>query len=118
MHPKQWAKVLGLVDSNGQPIVRLGMVQAGPPMSLMGRPVILTSAISVNVTRGSTGSTSNIYYGPPEKLYLGVRNGLRFDVTDQVNWASYAMDMRVVGRFGFAVAVPGAWTKLVGGTVD
>ena len=116
MHPAIFASVVGMVDSNGQPIFQYANVPGAPYGSILGRPVMPTSALSVDITRGATGSTGNIYFGPPQKLIFGIRRGFRWDVTDQVNWATDQFDMRLMGRFGFTVATPAAFAKIVGCT--
>lgn len=116
MHPAIFASIIGLTDTNGQPIVQLMNVPGTIQERLLGYPVYLTSALSITITRGATGNTGNVYFGPMQKLLLGVRRGLQWDVTDQVNWATDQIDCRMIGRFGFTVATPGVFSKIVGGT--
>lgn len=112
MHPLIYGEAIKLADTAGLPI--FGAQSGNPFATLFGRPVKTTTVISTDTTRGSTGSTSNIYFGPPNKIVLGRRNDFRWDVTDQANWGSYQMDMRMVGRFGSTIANPAAFTKIVG----
>lgn len=114
MHPLVFGKSLRMVDSNGQPILLTNRATEAPAWTILGRPVISSSVISVNTTRGATGSTSNIYFGDPKRLLFGTRRGLEWAVSEHVRFANYEVAMRLVGRFGFAVGVPKAWTKLVG----
>jgi len=116
MHRKIFATVVGLLDSQNRPIFQPA-VERGSPGTILGFPVYTTSAIATNVTRGATGSTSNVYFGDPRRLIFGDRRGLRFDVTEQgPGWQFFQVDMRMVGRFGFTVATPGAFSKIVGCT--
>ena len=110
MSPAVWGKVLGMVDSNGQPIVKLMSVEDSPKNTILGRPVIVSNRLS-SYTVGSD-ATGNIYYGPLKALTFGSRAGMSWEVTDQVHWANYQMDARLVARFGYVVGVPAAWTKL------
>lgn len=112
--PEVFGALEGMVDSNGQPIVRYGQVQEGLVRNLLGFPVESVSSLSVTITRGATGGTSNLYFGPPITIIIGDRNGMSFDVSDAPNWATYQLDMRLVKRTGIVVGVPTAWTKLVG----
>ena len=117
MNPKIFATIVGLVDSNGQPIFQYANVPGQVPFQLLGFPCYLTTAASVDITRGSTASTGNIYFGDPRKLVFGDRTAMRFEVSDQVNWATDQIDARMIGRWGFTVGTPAAWTKLVGATL-
>ena len=117
MNPKIFATVVGLVDTTGQPIFQYANVPGAPYKTILGFPVYLTSALSVDITRGSSGSTGNVYFGDPRNLIFGDRMALRFEVTDQVGWDHDRIDARMIGRWGFTVANAGAWTKLVGGTL-
>lgn len=116
MHRKIFATIVGMVDSNGRPIFQPA-VDVGSPGSILGFPLSTTSSIATNTTRGATGNTSNIYFGNPLKLIFGDRQTLVWDVTDTgPNWDKYMVDMRMVGRFGFTVATPAAFSKIVGCT--
>lgn len=116
MHPQIFATVVNLVDSNGQPIFQYANVPGSSQMTILGYPVHLTSALSVAITRGSTGNTGNVYFGDPRKLIYGVKMDMRFEVTDQASWATDEFDCRMIGRWGYTVATPAAWSKLVGAT--
>lgn len=114
MHPTIFGTIVALADTTGQAIFQYANVPNTPPERVLGWPVYMSSALSVAITRGSTGSTGNVYFGPMKKLLLGVRKGLAWSVTDQVNWATDSIDCRMIGRFGFTVGTPGAFTRLVG----
>ena len=116
MSPKIFATVVGLVDSNGQPIFQYANVPGMARREILGYPVYLTNALSTTITRGSTGNTGNIYFGNPANLIFGDRLGMRWDVTDAVNWGTGQIDMRLLCRHGFTVGRPAAWTKIVGCT--
>jgi len=114
MSPKIFATVVGLVDTSGQPIFQYANVPGSYAKTILGFPVFATNVLSTDITRGTTGSTGNIYFGDPRKLIFGDRSGLRFEVTDQVGWANDQIDARMIGRWGFTIATPASWTKLVG----
>jgi len=112
--PSVYAKILGLVDNNGQPIVRLGTVEGQPNNTLFGRPIIVSSALAQVTLGAGTNSVGGLYYGLMSSLMFGTRQGMRWDVSDQVNWAKYQADARMVGRFGYVVGVPTAWVRNLG----
>lgn len=114
MAPAVWSTIVALADTTGQAIFQYAAVPNTPPERILGFPVYLCSPLSVAITRGSTGNTGNVYFGPMKKLLLGVRKGLAWSVTDQVNWATDSIDCRMIGRFGFTVGTPGAFTRIVG----
>jgi HK97 family phage major capsid protein len=116
MSPELFGKIIGMVDSNGQPIVQYGRVPNEIMPQILGFPVELLSTLDIAITRGSTGNTANAYFGPPTTVLFGDRMGVRWDVSDAPNWATYEMDARLVKRTGIVVGVPTAWTKLVGST--
>jgi HK97 family phage major capsid protein len=112
--PGVYAKIIGLVDNNGQPIVRLGTVEGQPNNTLFGRPMIISSAL-VNVTLGTgTNSVGGLYYGQMNQLAFGTRQGFRWDVSEHVSFSTYQAQARMVGRFGYVVGVPTAWVRNLG----
>lgn len=112
--PGVYAQIIGLTDTNGQPIVRLGTVEGQPNNTLFGRPIVVSNRLPATTIGAGTASVGGLYYGSPSALLFGVRQGMRWDVTDQVNWAKYQADARMVGRFGYVVGVPTAWVKQTG----
>jgi HK97 family phage major capsid protein len=112
--PAVYAQILGLTDTNGQPVVRLGTVEGQPNNTLFGRPIIVTNRLPKTTVGAGTVSVGGLYYGSPSALLFGNRQGMRWDVSDQVNWAKYQADARMVGRFGYVVGVPTAWVRQTG----
>jgi len=112
--PAVYAAILGLTDTNGQPVVRLGTVEGQPNNTLFGRPIIVSNRLAKTTVGAGTVSVGSLYYGSPSALLFGIRQGMRWDVSDQVNWAKYQADARMVGRFGYVVGVPTAWVKQTG----
>jgi HK97 family phage major capsid protein len=112
--PAVYAKIIGLIDTNGQPVVRLGTVEGQPNQTLFGRPIIVSARLPKVTLGAGTNSVGGLYYGPMSSLLFGTRQGMRWDVTDQVNWAKYQADARMVGRFGYVVGVPTAWVRNLG----
>jgi len=112
--PGVYAKIIGLVDNNGQPVVRLGTVEGQPNQTLFGRPIIVSARLPLTTLGAGTNSVGGLYYGDMGALLFGTRQGMRWDVSDQVNWAKYQADARMVGRFGYVVGVPTAWVRNLG----
>jgi len=110
--PAMMREVVNLTDSQGQPIFQYANVQGSPYPTILGRPVYLTNVLTTSALGGV--AAGNFYFGDPMTLLLGTNTDMRWDVSDAPNWATYQLDMRLVGRFGGAVGVPSAWTKLVG----
>lgn len=116
MSPELFGAIVGMTDTNGQPVVQFGRVPNEIVPQILGFPVEVVSSLSVAITRGSTGNTANAYFGPPNTVLFGDRMGIRWDVSDAPNWATYEIDARLIKRTGIVTGVPTAWTKLVGGT--
>jgi HK97 family phage major capsid protein len=115
MDKKGYTEILQLVDGNSQPLIQFQQgLQANPPMTLFGREIIVSGALSGagDTLDDTTNANSTILFGTLQNVVAGTRQGLSWDVTDQVSWASYQMDARLVGRFGGVVGVPAAWTAL------
>lgn len=116
--PKGYATILGLADSTGQPIVKDIGREGAPAGTLLGRPVLFSarwggtpSGVTATLD-DSTNTNTKIIYGVPSSLLFGTRTGFRWDVTDQVNWATFQMDARLVGRFAMIVGVPANFSRL------
>lgn len=116
--PKGYAAMIGLADSTGQPIIKFGDTATAPAGTVLGRPIVLSArfggtASGVTATLDdATNANSRIIYGVPSSLLFGTRTGMRWDVTDQVGWANYQMDARLIGRFGMIVGVPSNFARL------
>lgn len=109
MNPQIFGNIVGLTDTNGQPIFQYANVQNSPYPTILGRPVYLSNVLTVALTVGGVSSCGTIFFGDPRTLVFGEHTGMRFDVTDQVNWATGQFDMRLIGRWGFVVGLPAAW---------
>ena len=112
--PQVFGKIMAMVDTNGAPIVRLGSVAGEPSNVLFGRPLVVSNRMVPTTVGAGTVSVGNLYFGSPSALVFGVRQNMKWEVTDQVSWANYRADARMIGRFGFAVGVPAAWTRQFG----
>lgn len=110
-----YAQIIGLVDSEGRPIVQWNTNEPAnaPAGTVLGRPIIVSGRVGGSATLDdSTNTKTKILFGPLRYFLAGTRMGMRWDVTDQVNWAKFQVDARLVGRFGGNVSVPSAFTYL------
>lgn len=118
MSPKGYAVVFGLTDTTGQPVIKFADTATAPAGTLLGRPIILSARFGgtpsgVTATLDdTTNANTKIIYGVPTSLLCGTRMGLRWDVTDQVNWGTFSVDARLVGRFAMIVGVPTDFSRL------
>lgn len=113
-HPKAWLNVVGLVDSSGAPIFQFANVPNAAPNRLLGYPVELSSVINTNRTVGSTGGTSNIYYGPMSKIIFGDLTGMAFDTDPYGLFTTAQTRVRVIKRTGIAIPVGTFFSYLKG----
>ena len=116
--PKGYSQIMALVDTTGQPIIRFADTEQAPAGTLIGRPILLSARFggapgTVTATLDdSTNANTKIIYGVPSSVLFGTRMGMRWDVTDQVNWSNFQMDARLCGRFSSVVGVPANFARL------
>lgn len=109
--PEMMAKIIGLVDSQGMPIVQFGNVPNQFAGSILGFPIEIHSVISAARTWGTGTTLSHLYFGPPRSIVIGDRVGMAWDTSDSVGFQAYQLAMRLVMRLAITVAVPAAWTR-------
>jgi len=82
---------------------RVNMIALGVLAAMLDLPLPVIEKVIANklASKGDAVISSST---------AGTRLGMSWDVTDQVNWATYRADARLVGRFGGRVTVPAAWT--------
>lgn len=111
MAPEAMQKVIGLVDTQGMPIVQYGTVPGPMATSILGFPVEVHSVISAARTYGTGTTLSHVYFGPPNAVVIGDRVGMAWDVSDVPGFRDYSLHMRLVMRLAIGIAVPGAWSR-------
>jgi HK97 family phage major capsid protein len=109
--PEAMGKIVGLVDTQGQPIVQFGNVPGAFAASILGFPCEVHSVIRADRTYGTGTGGSNIYFGPPSQIVIGDRMGMAWDVSDIPGFSTAEVHMRLIARLAIAVAVPKAFTK-------
>ncbi len=107
--PSVYAKTLGLTDSQGMPIVKLGTVEGSPAFSLLGFPVNLQNGLASSTTTGA-----NLYFGPPRSAIYGDRRAMTFGVSEHSKWGTDQLDFKMTGRWGYVVGVPADFAKVGG----
>lgn len=112
--PKGYKDLLSLADSAGNPIIQWGPAAVGAPTPyILGRPLVCSSVWGGAASLDDVTETKTmILFGPPSTFTAGTRIGMTWDVTDQVNWAKYQADARLVGRYGGRIIIPSAWTYI------
>lgn len=115
--PAGFKELLELVDANSRPLVSLtGAEVRGPaPLTLFGKPIIESGALGGADDPSlddNTNSNTTLVFGPLSSYIFGTRQGMRWDVTDQVGWANYQIDCRLVGRYAGVPGVSANFTKL------
>jgi len=110
MNPAIFGAIVGLTDSNGNPLV-VQSAQETPRPLLLGRPVHLTNVLDVTGTTGGQGQFGSIFFGDPQTLIFGIAAALRMGVSEHAQWATDQLDFKITQRVGFTVATPGAWTE-------
>ena len=109
--PEMMAKIVGLVDDNGMPVVQFGNVPNKFAASILGFPVEIHSVISAARTWGTGTTLSHLYFGPARSIVIGDRVGMAWDTSDAVGFQAYQLAMRLVMRLAIGIAVPKAWTR-------
>lgn len=113
MTPAVFKNVVSLVDTNGQPIFSLMNVPNAIPQFIGGYPVYLVSSLSTQWATVS-GSTSQIYFGPPSKIIFGDATGMSFDIDPYFFFDTVKTRVRVLKRTGILVPVGAYFTMARG----
>jgi len=109
--PETMGKIVGLVDTQGQPIVQFGNVPNAFAASILGFPVEVHSVIRADRTYGTGTGGSNVYFGPPKQIVIGDRMGMAWDVSDIPGFTTGEVHMRLIARLAIAIAVPKAFSR-------
>jgi HK97 family phage major capsid protein len=113
MTPLVFKNIVSLVDNNGQPIFSLANVPNAIPQMVGGYPVYLVSSLSTQWATVS-GSTSQIYFGPPSKIIYGDATGMSFDIDPYFFFDTVKTRIRVLKRTGILVPVGAYFTMARG----
>jgi HK97 family phage major capsid protein len=109
MTPSVFKNIVSLVDTNGQPIFSFSNVPGAIPAFVGGYPVYLVSSLSTQFATVS-GSTSQIYFGPPSKIIFGDATGMSFDIDPYFFFDTVKTRIRVLKRTGILVPVGNYFT--------
>jgi len=111
LSPQSMAKLVGLVDSTGQPILHFSNVGGAVTRTLLGYPAEVHSVIKADRTYGTGTTLSNLYFGPPSGIVFGDRMGMAWDVSDAPGFQAVQIAMRLIMREAIGIAVPKAFTR-------
>ena len=117
MNFKTLAAVMGIVGTDGQPIVKFDMV-SGRPNSILGFPIVLVEDMGNTfngTTDRSTGTSSTIILGDMNKYFaLAVKGGLRIAVSEHIRFDYNQVQVRLLKRcaWGIPSTVAGAFARL------
>lgn len=109
MTPFVFKNIVSLVDTTGQPIFSFSNVPNAIPQFVGGYPVYLVSSLSTQWATVS-GSTSQIYFGPPRKILFGDITGMSFDLDPYSLLDKVQTRIRVLKRTGILVPVGSYFT--------
>lgn len=104
MTPLAFKNIVSLVDTTGQPIFSFANVPGAIPNFVGGYPVHLVSSLST-VWGNVSGSSTNIYFGPPAKIIYGDISGMSFDLDPYSLLDKVQTRIRVLKRTGILVPV-------------
>jgi HK97 family phage major capsid protein len=114
MHPKTWAAILKLKDTQNR--YQVNPVPLGAPeLSLLGKPVRLTDQILTN--RGA-GNDTHVYVGDFQRgLIIGDRLLQTLQLNPYSKFGTGQIDGRILERVGIVVGIGKAFVKVTNITV-
>lgn len=113
MHPRTWASVRKLQDSQGMPIFAQNPTEALRP-TIFGRPVYLSSNIPTNVTQGTATDTTSLLLFDASQVVIGVARQVELKISEDQYFTSDEVGMRVTCRYDLALPQPTAVVKTSG----
>ena len=118
MNFRMWGKCLGMVGSDGHPIIKTDPVTGGPKF-LFGFPIIISEDIPNTMngtTDRSTGSNQScILFGNLKQYFkVAVKGGLRIALSEHIRFTQNQVQMRVLKRtaWGAPSTLHGAFMRM------
>ena len=108
LHPTMEQALAGLNSSGDKPYIANGIQGA----SLDGFPVRWVDVLPAYSTSASASTVFGLF-GDVSFQYLGVRGGMRFDISDQVGFASDQLYIRALERFTIGHMATGAVAGII-----
>ena len=99
MHPRTWGTLLKLKDlaaGSNKPL--LSDATASAPRQIFGRPVYLSSQLSITETKGANADCSSIYVFDPASLVAVIREDVRVEVDRSRLFNSDQSELRAIMR--------------------
>jgi len=112
MAPKLFRQIVGITDTNGQPVLQYANVPNAIRESILGYPVIVDSALTK--TSAIKTLSQSAYFGPMNKIVFGDLAGMEFALDPYGLFTSYGTRLRVIKRTGIVVPLGSFFTILRG----
>mgnify|MGYP001569822168 CR=1 FL=1 len=103
MPPNVFRQVVGITDTNGQPVFQYANVPNAIPERILGYPVVIDSALSK--TNAIKSGSLSIYFGPPGKIVFGDLAGMEFALDPYGLFTTYGTRLRLIKRTGIVIPV-------------
>lgn len=98
MHPRTWGTLLKVKEAAGSTKHLLSDATAAAPRQILGRPVYLTSQISITETKGINADCSSIYVFDPASVVAVIREDVRVEIDRSRLFNSDQSELRAIMR--------------------
>lgn len=115
MHPRTWGTLLKLKEatsSNNKPL--LSDATATAPRQIYGRPVFLSSQLSITETKGASTDCSSIYVYDPEQVVAVIREDVRVELDRSRLFNTDQSELRAILRADLVVTQPTGVVRIEG----
>lgn len=98
MHPRTWGTLLKVKEAAGSTKHLLSDATAAAPRQILGRPVYLTSQISITETKGGNADCSSIYVFDPASVVAVIREDVRVEIDRSRLFNTDQSELRAIMR--------------------
>lgn len=115
MHPRTWGTLLKLKEatsSNNKPL--LSDATATAPRQIYGRPVFLSSQLSITETKGASTDCSSVYVYDPEQVVAVIREDVRVELDRSRLFNTDQSELRAILRADLVVTQPTGVVRIEG----
>lgn len=98
MHPRTWGTLLKVKEAAGSTKHLLSDATAAAPRQILGRPVYLTSQISITETKGANADCSSIYVFDPASVVAVIREDVRVEIDRSRLFNTDQSELRAIMR--------------------
>lgn len=103
MAPNVFRQVVGITDTNGQPVFQYANVPNAIPERILGYPVVIDSALSK--TNAIKSGSLSLYFGPLGKIVFGDLAGMEFALDPYGLFTTYGTRLRLIKRTAITIPV-------------